>query len=63
MSDHDQEADVNDAKPTAVPTDTSVDRFEVVDEHGRAYTRYRGVRVQLSYQDGGRTLKVFVEPR
>ena len=44
-----------------------VDRFEVVDEHGRAYVRGSTygtpVRVELHYQDDGRTLKVFVTPR
>ncbi len=34
-------------------------RLEVVDENGRAYTRW-GVHVELSYQDHGRTLKIFV---
>ena len=36
-----------------------VTRFEVIDDTGRAYTS-RGVSVKLSYQDDGRTLKVFV---
>jgi hypothetical protein len=39
-----------------------VTRFEVIDEHGRAFVRY-GVAVELSYQDDGRTLKVFVQAR
>jgi hypothetical protein len=43
-----------------------VDRFEVIDETGRAYVKgsIHGspVKVQLDYQDDGRTLKVFVEP-
>jgi hypothetical protein len=38
-----------------------VTRFEVIDETGRAYVRH-GVKTELSYQDGGRTLKVFVSP-
>jgi conjugal transfer/entry exclusion protein len=37
----------------------SVTRVEVVDDAGRAYTGWN-VRVALSYQDDGRTLKVFV---
>jgi len=37
-------------------------RIEVIDETGRAYVR-RGVSVTLSYQDDGRTLKVFVKER
>lgn len=41
-----------------------VDRFEVIDDTGRAYVKgsiYGSpVKVELSYQDDGRTLKVFV---
>lgn len=42
-----------------------VTRFEVIDETGRAYVRgpRDPVQVELSYQDDGRTLKVFVRPR
>ncbi len=46
-----------------------VTRIEVIDETGRAYVRDDvlsggpGVEVELSYQDGGKTLKVFVKPR
>lgn len=36
-------------------------RFEVIDENGRAYTQ-RDCNVELSYQDDGRTLKVFIKP-
>lgn len=43
-----------------------VDRFEVIDDTGRAYVKgsiYGSpVSVELSYQDDGRTLKVFVKP-
>lgn len=39
-----------------------VTRFEVVDESGRSYVR-NGVTVELSYQEEGRTLKVFVQER
>lgn len=38
-----------------------VTRVEVIDETGRAYTRWR-VSVELSTQDQGRTLKMFVKP-
>lgn len=38
-----------------------VDRFEVIDETGRAYVR-EGVSIELSYQDEGRTLKAFLTP-
>lgn len=42
-----------------VPAPT-VTRFEVVDDRGRVYTKW-DCSIQLAYQDGGRTLKVFVE--
>ena len=37
--------------------DKTIDRFEVIDETGRALVKY-GVSVELLYQDDGRTLKV-----
>jgi hypothetical protein len=37
-------------------------RIELIDDTGRVYIR-RGVSVTLSYQDDGRTLKVFVKGR
>lgn len=44
-------------------TNTSkVTRFEVITEEGRVYVRY-GVNVDLSLQDDGRTLKVFLNER
>lgn len=43
---------------------SKVNRIEVIDETGRAYVKgsiYGApVKVELSYQDDGRTLKVFV---
>lgn len=36
-----------------------VTRFEVIDQTGRALTRY-GVSVKVALQDDGRTLKVFL---
>lgn len=39
-----------------------ITRFEVIDETGRALTRWN-VSVMLSLQDDGRTLKVFIGPR
>lgn len=38
-----------------------VSRVEVIDETGRAFSRWR-CSIELSYQDQGRTLKVFVSP-
>ena len=38
---------------------SKVTRFEVIDLNGRAYTYYN-CKVELSYQDDGRTLKVFI---
>jgi hypothetical protein len=40
----------------------NVTRFEVIDQSGRAYVRH-DVEIELSYQDDGRTLKVFVRAR
>lgn len=34
-------------------------RLEVIDETGRAWSRW-GCKIELSYQDDGRTLKAFV---
>lgn len=48
---------------TTVKHDTAkVTRFEVITEEGRVYVRY-GVNVDLSLQDDGRTLKVFLNER
>ena len=48
------------------PSLQSVNRFEVIDHtknaKGRCYTAY-GCEVELSLQDGNRTLKVFVTDR
>jgi hypothetical protein len=41
---------------------SKVTRIEVIDEDGRVYGRW-GVKLDLHYQDEGRTLKVFVEKR
>ncbi len=46
----------------APPNLENVTRFEVIDESGRVYTRWE-CSLALSFQDGGRTLKVFVDPR
>jgi hypothetical protein len=40
---------------------SKVTRFEVIDENGRVYTKHNS-KIELSYQDDGRTLKVFVTP-
>jgi hypothetical protein len=40
--------------------DQTVTRFEVIDENGRAYTDHY-CKVELSYQDDNRTLKVFIK--
>jgi len=39
---------------------SKVTRFEVIDEYGRAYSDHY-CKVELSYQDDGRTLKVFIK--
>lgn len=41
-------------------SETRVTRLEVITENGRAFTRW-GCTAELSYQDNGRTLKVFVK--
>ena len=40
-----------------------INRFEVVDDTGRAYTKYLkdGERIKYSLQDDNRTLKVFID--
>lgn len=40
-----------------------VNRFEVIDENGRSYTKYLkdGERIKYSLQDDDRTLKVFID--
>lgn len=38
----------------------SVTRVEVIDIHGRAYMNWNVEKLQLSLQDDGKTLKVFV---
>ena len=50
------------------PADTAkVDRLEVIDKTGRAYVKGSiygtPVKVGLSYQDEGKTLKVFVDDK
>jgi hypothetical protein len=37
-----------------------VDRVEVIDSKGRAFTRYRVSDVTMDVQDEGRTLKIFI---
>jgi hypothetical protein len=36
-----------------------VTRFEVIDDSGRVLVRY-GIKIELSFQDDDRTLKVFL---
>ena len=38
-----------------------VTRVEVIDDDGRSYTEYNAEAVQISIQDDGRTLKVFLK--
>lgn len=40
--------------------DQTVTRFEVIDENGRVYSQWN-CKVELSYQDDGKTLKVFIK--
>jgi len=43
----------------------SVNRFEVIDETGRAYTKYldKGEGIKYSLQDDDKTLKVFIDKK
>ena len=36
-------------------------RFEVIDNHGRSYTKYGVIKLHFSLQDDDRTLKIFVD--
>lgn len=47
-------------KVNAVYDRPLVDRVEVIDNRGRAYTNYWVKDVSTSLQDNGRTLKIFV---
>lgn len=38
-----------------------VTRVEVVDKNGRSYVNMNAKNVRLSYQDNGKTLKVFID--
>ena len=39
----------------------NVKHVEVIDSNGRAYVNLNAKNVRLSYQDDGRTLKVFID--
>jgi len=43
-----------------MPNNSKVTRFEVIDENGRVYVA-KDCKVELSYQDDGRTLKIFIK--
>jgi hypothetical protein len=43
-------------QPTGQPT-----RLEVIDADGRTYTNWKVKDMQFSYQDDGRTLKIFIK--
>lgn len=59
------EKDVQDAVKATQAHTAKVNRIEVIDETGRAYVKGKQygtpVKVELSLQDDGKTLKVFVE--
>ena len=40
-----------------------ITRVEVIDEIGRAYVNMNAQNVQYSVQDGGRTLKIFLQSK
>lgn len=49
-------------KTVKIENNTKIEkiRFEVIDETGRQYVKYN-VNLKFSFQDEGRTLKVFVD--
>ena len=55
-----------DRRRKAMSKEAKVTRFEVIDHteagEGRIIVKY-GVTVELSYQDDGRTLKVFIKDK
>lgn len=40
-----------------------VTRLEVIDGDGRSYTNWKVESLEFSYQDDGRTLKIFVREK
>lgn len=42
--------------------ENKISRVEVIDENGRSYVKYFDGDCELSYQDDGRTLKIFITP-
>jgi hypothetical protein len=46
---------------SAINTLEKVNRVEVIDESGRAYTCYNAENVVMQLQDDGKTLKLFVD--
>ena len=45
-------------QPTGQPT-----RLEVIDADGRTYTNWKVKEMEFSYQDDGRTLKIFIKEK
>ena len=50
------------SKPDGIYPEPEVTRVEVIDENGRVYTKW-DCSVELSYQDDGKTLKLFLTPK
>jgi hypothetical protein len=50
------------SKLDGILREPEVTRVEVIDENGRVYTKWN-CSVELSYQDNGRTLKLFINPK
>mgnify|MGYP003669164231 CR=1 FL=1 len=48
-------------QPDTLESLSLVDRVEVIGPEGRVYSNYRAFNVSISYQDEGRTLKIFVD--
>ncbi len=47
-------------KTDIVDLGNKITRVEVIDNNGRAYVNYDPCDVQIMYQDGGKTIKIFL---
>ena len=53
---------VDDELEDGIYPNPELSRVEVIDENGRSYTKWN-CSVELSYQDNGKTLKIFLKPK
>ena len=57
----DRETSLQNNKKDVECHNNEITRFEVIDNDGRSYVRHNLNFITLSYQDNGKTLKVFLE--